>query len=641
MSIKEENQDQPMLFDDRFLEKYAGYKILKDPVTAIIELIANAWDAGATEVHILWPEDKNDVFSISDNGCGISENEFKRIWSTLYYDRTKDYGKDAVDNGLPIKRTAFGRNGIGRCAGFCFGEYYNIISKDKDGNSINYNVLSKDNGRPFTLVKNNTGKMLNTHGTKIVVKNPRTHGKGVDDIASEIGMRFFSDEYFKIYLQNKLISFEDIDPAHVKERTLKIDNEEIIVKIIDTHDTDRTAKHHGIAWRVNNRLVGEISWDGISNKYNVDGRRIESRRYSFIVVVNFLDKYILADWSGFEKDNPIVDKISEEVYKFIWKILIDLGKGQREESFNNIKTSLKPQIQKMSPLKREEWEKFIKTTQEQCPSLSENELSTIGSVLANLELSGNKYDLLNQLTELSPGQLDDLDNILKSWNIDYAKILLDELENRLKLLKQLNDKLYSKKADEVKELQPLFERGLWIFGPEYESIEYTSNKGMTTVIQELFGDDSKGSANRPDFVIRPDSSVGLYSRFGYDDEGSETGVEKLVIIELKAPGVSIKDDEMNQPMKYARELFSKGFLNDKISTVVCFVVGESIAREIKGDAAFDNGAVIIKPIIYDTVIRRAKSRLFNLYDKLKGAPFMKAIDRTYTQAIEDMRQDLL
>jgi hypothetical protein len=398
--MKKDISDQPMLFDERFLEKYAGFKILNDPVTAIIELIANSWDAGATEVRIVWPEDENDVFSISDNGCGISEAEFIRIWSTLYYDRTKDHGKNALDNGLPIKRTAFGRNGIGRCAGFCFGECYNIVSRDRDGNLINYDVLSKDNGRPFTLIKNSNREILHTHGTKIIVTNPKAHGKTAEEIASEIGMRFFSDEYFKIYLQHRLITFEDIDPAHITKRQLEIGNDNITVKIIDTHDTDKTTKHHGIAWKVNNRLVGEITWDGISNKYNVDGRRIESRRYSFIVIVDFLDKYILPDWSGFEKDNPIVDEVTESVYKFIWQILLELGKGQREESFNNIKSSLNPQIQKMSSLRKEKWEEFIKTTQEQCPSLSENELSTIGSVLANLELSRNRYDLLNQLTSI-------------------------------------------------------------------------------------------------------------------------------------------------------------------------------------------------------------------------------------------------
>ena len=124
------------------------------------------------------------------------------------------------------------------------------------------------------------------------------------------------------------------------------------------------------------------------------------------------------------------------------------------------------------------------------------------------------------------------------------------------------------------------------------------------------------------------------------DEGAELGVEKLVIIELKAPGVPLTDDEISQPVKYARELFSKGFLNERLSSVVCFIVGQSINNKIKGDATFDGGAIVIKPLIYDTVIRRAKSRLFNLYDKLKKAPFMQDIDKSYIQTIEDMRHAL-
>lgn len=44
-----------LLFDNRFLDSYAGI-LLTDPKTAIMELVANCWDAGATEVHIDWPE---------------------------------------------------------------------------------------------------------------------------------------------------------------------------------------------------------------------------------------------------------------------------------------------------------------------------------------------------------------------------------------------------------------------------------------------------------------------------------------------------------------------------------------------------------------------------------------------------------
>jgi hypothetical protein len=633
---------QQMLFDDRFLERYAGNKLLHDPITAIIELIANSWDAGATEVRIQWPEDDDlSDFSITDNGSGMTEENFKKIWYTLSYDRTKVFGKYAIDNGDETKRIAFGRNGIGRFAGFCFGSVYDIISKDKNNNYFDYQVSSLVKDIPFSLTKNTSKNRIIHKGTKIIIQNANVHGKTADDIRSEIAMRFFDNDNFKIFVQNMLVTFDDIPDSNITEEILTVDGNQVIVRIIDTLDTDRTIKHHGIAWKINNRLVGEMSWEGISNKYNVDGRRIESRRSSFVIAADFLYDYVLSDWSGFETGISLVEQTQEEVFKYIWKKLIELSQEQREEMFSKLQKDLSPQIKKLSPLKREELDHFIKETQEQCPSLSETELKTVSSILANMELSKSKYGLLSQLNELSPDQIDSLDNILRVWSIDSAKIVLDEMQIRLRLLRDLEEKLYQVKADEVHELQPLFERGLWIFGPEYESIEYTSNKGMTTVIQEIFGDKTKGSTNRPDFIIRTDSSVGLYSRYSYDDEGAEIGIEKLVIIELKAPGVPLKDDEIRQPIKYAKELFNRGYLKNQTSKVICFVVGQSIAQGEEGRKEDKDGSIVVTPIIYDIVIRRAKTRMFKLYDKIKDSPFMKDVSEHYTKDIEDMRGSLL
>lgn len=43
---------QGVLFDDRFLDRYAG-PIISDTAVAIVELVANAWDAYATRVDIV------------------------------------------------------------------------------------------------------------------------------------------------------------------------------------------------------------------------------------------------------------------------------------------------------------------------------------------------------------------------------------------------------------------------------------------------------------------------------------------------------------------------------------------------------------------------------------------------------------
>jgi hypothetical protein len=206
-----------------------------------------------------------------------------------------------------------------------------------------------------------------------------------------------------------------------------------------------------------------------------------------------------------------------------------------------------------------------------------------------------------------------------------AKIVLDELEMRLKLVNELQERTAKAETLEVQELQPLFYRGLWIFGPEFETIEFTSNETMTSVIQKLYGVELSGSRNRPDFAILPDSSVGLYSYDKYDDHGSEISVDRLVIVELKKPGVTIGEEQKGQCWKYVKELYSKGLLTDS-SRVECYVLGSQIDQNECSVRTEKDERVRIQPLHFGMVLNRAKSRLLKLYDKVKRAPFFKNQD---------------
>jgi hypothetical protein len=57
---------QGTLFEERFFGRYAG-AIMADPTVALVELVANAWDAYATRVNIQWPNDHTRTpFRITD-----------------------------------------------------------------------------------------------------------------------------------------------------------------------------------------------------------------------------------------------------------------------------------------------------------------------------------------------------------------------------------------------------------------------------------------------------------------------------------------------------------------------------------------------------------------------------------------------
>lgn len=611
--------DQGYLFGPNFLDKFVGKHILYDPKVAILELIANAWDAGAKTVRITWPTSENEShFSIEDDGEGLTEEEFTYRWRTLAYDRTRIQGEKVLVNNK--SRSVFGRNGVGRFAGFCFGESY-FVQSIKDGDEFLYEVKKGSEQSPFTLEKHRViaGRQV---GTKIYVKEQSNIRFGEKSIIAEIGMRFLTDPSFVCYVNGVKVDFSHIPDVHISREILELESSNtIIITIIDTQESDKTTKQHGVAWHVKGRLVGEADWKNYGLEEFVDGRSSEAKRHTFIVQSDHLSNSVMPDWTGFRQD-PLFLESRDAVFDYVKAHLLGQTTQKRRQILENIKSTHSKEIRALTPLRAEKFERFVSRVQEECTTITEKDLSKMAGVLVAMEQSDTKYALIEKLHELDPSQIDNLHIILSEWSLDLAKEVLDELQLRLKLLDELRERVFDVETREVQDLQPLFHQGLWIFGPEFETIEFTSNEGMTKVIQKLFGASTKGSLNRPDFAVLPDSSVGAYSYPTYDEEGGEVGVDRLVIVELKKPGVPISTEEKGQCWKYVSELLRKGLIS-RDTKITCFVLGSEV-DPIERDARKENNdRVIIQPLDYQVVIQRAKSRLLKLYDRVQGAPFLE------------------
>jgi hypothetical protein len=436
-------------------------------------------------------------------------------------------------------------------------------------------------------------------------------------------MRFLTDPSFSVFINGEKVDLHHIPEPHLLKKIIDIEDVGTIeLTVIDTLETDRTTKQHGIAWHVNGRLVGDCSWKGPGFSELIDGRRIEAKRYIFIVKADCLSEAVKQDWTGFDESNDAFSKTYDRIFQEVKEFVIKVTKEKRKEILTDVKERYSNELSQMAPFKQKKWEAFVSSVQEECPSITEKDLIKLSGVLANLELAESKYKLINQLHSLDPNQLDELHNILYDWTIDIAKEVLDELKVRIKLLDEIKSRVIDKNTDEVHELQPLFHQGLWIFGPEYETIEFTSNEGMTNVIRKLFNGEQKGSRNRPDFVIIPDGSLGTYYYPTYDENGSEMYVARLVIVELKKPGIRIGLEEKNQCWKYVSELYKKGLIQQEFTKVTCFLLGAEV-DPIQGRVRREmEDKVTIQPLDYNIVIERAKSRLLKLFDRVRNAPFL-------------------
>lgn len=79
-----ENVLFPSLYEEDFIIRSLG-SIVTQPDVALTELVANAWDAGASNVTISIPEETGHLLYIEDDGIGgqriflVGKLSFKRI----------------------------------------------------------------------------------------------------------------------------------------------------------------------------------------------------------------------------------------------------------------------------------------------------------------------------------------------------------------------------------------------------------------------------------------------------------------------------------------------------------------------------------------------------------------------------------
>lgn len=623
----------PALFDDRFLTEHVGKNILGNSQVALIELIANAWDANASEVYVSWPRNEGEVFSIRDNGVGLTEEEFKQRWMTLSYDRLFHQGEDAeiparLLNAESVKpRKVFGRNGKGRHGAFCMSPQGYIVDSFKEGRHVQYKVTRPKQASITPVHYQKTVDepwSAELSGTTITGIESVQQALSVQDIKSIVGMRFLSDPDFTVYINDSMVQFKDLPETNYETFHVKVhDTYRVEIIKIDVQEADKTTRQHGIAWQVANRLVGNIDWSGLSERRLLDGRSNAAKRFSFIVRADHLKGFVEADWTGFNDGEQLVRDTKQVVHDKIEAILFNESKEQRSEVFATIVQENEERIQALTEIERQHWKTSIKTIQESCPSLSQNDIRNVAILLAKMEVAHSKFGLLDKLSRCSSEDMDSLDQILTDWTVETARLVLNELQTRLKLIAELERKVFEPETDEVHDLQPLFEKGLWIFGPSYEAVGFTSNKGMTTVINELFhGVSGRGSKNRPDYCITPNSSIGFYAYPTFDaGEGEESGVGELAIVELKKPSIPLGHDELNQCEKYIDELLDKGLIYPN-TPVKVYVLGRTAQRH-RSEPRKRGDHIVIHPMTYDVILSKAKRRTHLLYEKIKAnTPFL-------------------
>jgi hypothetical protein len=373
--------DQGCLFEEDFLRRTLG-AIANAPEVALTELVANAWDAGATEVKIVVPEDLNEYLTIEDDGTGMSEHAFRKKWMTLGSDRIKHQGgwAEFPHELSHLKRPAYGRNGVGRHGMLCFASEYEVKTW-RDMKFEDFLVEASSGKDPFRIAKHRTGRAKG-HGTLLKARVTRNL-PGADRVAAIISARFLHDPQFNVSVNGKTIPLAEHEGL-IDQTVLTFGNGcKAEAFFVDSTRSARTTQYQGVAFWVGGRLVGDPAWTARNHVF-LDGRTRIAKRYTVIVKTEDLFDDVLPDWTDFKKSSR-VDALFDVVGEYVQEVFRRLSADRVQETTESVIREHISEIRDLSSSAKMELQEFVSSVTKSQPTIPTESLSAAVRAVIDLE----------------------------------------------------------------------------------------------------------------------------------------------------------------------------------------------------------------------------------------------------------------
>jgi hypothetical protein len=609
------------LFEEDYLVRTVG-QIAYRPDLALTELVANAWDAGASKVQITIPAAKDQVLSVEDDGHGMTADEFRHRWMVLGYNRLRHQGTAVQfpQERKDWRRQAFGRHGVGRHALLCFGDEY-VVETWRDSKGHRFTITTGTESGPFVIREEDLLKRAG-HGTKLRVRVQR-HLPDPEDIRELLAARFLHDPKFDLFVNAETIPFTELTGLKAEEQFV-VGGARLHVFLIDAETAMRRVRHQGIAFWVSGRLVGRPSWV-LGNEQVIDGRTRIGKRFTAIVKVDDLAEHVLSDWEGFRPNEEAVQKVYEAVAEWVRSQLSLLSREVVSAVSADVLNQHKSELRELSTAGKIEVAKFVEDLAAARPTISPDVLSQAAQIVINLEKSRSGVALLEKLAKLeSESDIDALDRLLAEWSVHDALAVLDEIDSRLSTIAAIDRLSADKSVDELKTLHPLVASARWLFGPEFDSPEYASNVSLVNAAKIVLGKHAApggfvNPAKRPDLVFRGDTTFSVVGTEAFETQSGLMRMDRLLILELKKGGFVVGRDERQQAANYIEDFLHCGAIEGS-PHIRAFVVGHTIHDKTEptqtlGEGSAQKGRVDL--VTYAQLVRTAHQRLFKLRDKVK------------------------
>lgn len=191
---------------------HLGLNLYSNTSAVLSEVVANAWDADAKEVHI---SIDSDSITIIDNGTGMDLSDINNKYLTVGYQKRSESGLSPI-----LHRPVMGRKGIGKLSLFSIANVVKVFSRKNDEingfeidtNSLKEAIETNDTYYPKEL--STTDVTFAENGTIIVLSDLKK--KRTASLATHLRQRLArkfaiigEKNNFKVFINDKEILISD------------------------------------------------------------------------------------------------------------------------------------------------------------------------------------------------------------------------------------------------------------------------------------------------------------------------------------------------------------------------------------------------------------------------------------------------
>lgn len=566
-------------FDNKTI-RHLGISLYSSLPPVIAELVANCYDANATQVNIEIHDSLSKKIIVEDNGDGMNYEDLRKRYLEIGRDR-----REGEQLALNFGREPIGRKGIGKLAGFGIAKkiiiettknfVYNKLEMDYD------DILTTPDSKykPKHLVNNKKTTLKN--GTTITLINLKRRSPFNPDypevLAIDLARRFnvFSEDF-----NVKIIYNGANDNTIIVDNTKKFENLDIEfeweIPLLDffsdyEYKNNISGKIITTKGAINNKLKGIFLLSRgklVNQKEFFDA---DNQDYAYTHMTGWLNIDFI---EGFDED-PIstnreslnweleeTSKLRIYLSKLITSIKDDWRKKRKHLKIENIKTKNNIDIEDWlksinSKHERKLANKIVNVILESNNIESEKAADLVSYVKNSFEFESFRY-YASEMAEIEKISNEQLIKLLKEWQIIEAREIYNLAKVRIEAIKSL-ERHIDGNALEVSVLEKFFEKFPWILDPRI--MEFKTEQRYSQLLKDKFSEVNE----LPEIDKRLDFLCINH-------------LNQFFIIELKRPKSVIGAKFLNQGLEYV-SFIEENIGNEYGSKVTCIIIGGKLSPD--------------------------------------------------------------